>query len=92
MPGEQHRKAVDPNTQARSRWHAVFKGTQEIVVHGHGFIVAFLCQLQLFFEALELIDRIVQLGISIGNFLPVYIEFKTLNQPGFFTVFLGERA
>ena len=89
---KQHGQAINSNPEPGCRRHAVFKGTQEVVIHSHGFIVAFLCQFQLFFKTFILIDRVVQLGIGIGNFLPVHIEFKTLYQPGFIAVFFGERT
>jgi len=89
---KQHGQSVDAYSQSGSRRHAILQRAQEIVVHSHRFVIAFLCQFQLLFKAFKLIERVVQLGIGIGYFLSVDIEFKALYQPGLLAVFLGERA
>lgn len=85
--GHQHTKTVYPDSHARGRRHAKFKGPDEIHINEHGFIITLFLESELFFEAIQLVQRIIQLGIGVGQFFPVDKQLKTFCQVGMFTVF-----
>ena len=64
---------------------------EEVLVNEHRFIVTLVCQTHLFEETFFLVDAVIELGVSICQFLTVHHQFETLGQTSFFAVHLRER-
>ena len=64
--GEEHDHAVDTDAEAAGWWQAVFEGVDVVGVHWMGFVVAFALGFDLFFEALALVDWVVELAECVG--------------------------
>ena len=62
------------------------------MVDHHRLIVALRRQLHLLHKALVLVDRVVELRISVRQLLAVHHQFKTLRQPGLAPVHLRQRT
>ncbi len=80
LSGEQHREPVHPNPHPRCWRHPILQGTQEILVDKHGFIVTLFRQAELFFEPFALVNRVVQLRISVSQLFAVYHQFKAFGK------------
>ncbi len=90
LTGEEHGEAVDADAEAGGGWHAVFEGAEEVVVDEHGFVVASLAEAELLFEALALVEGIVELGVGVGDFFAVDNEFESLGELWVVAVFFTE--
>ena len=90
LAGHQHHEAVHADTHTRRGGHAVFEGADEVVVDEHGFVVTFLREAQLLFEAQALVDGVVQFGVGVAQLLAVDHELEALGQLGVVAVTLGE--
>ena len=88
----QHYQAVDAYTDARGGRHPILQSAQEVLVDEHGFVVALLAEAELILEALLLIDRVVELGICVGQFLTIDHQLETLGQGGIIPVLLRQRT
>src|SRR4051812_44857919 len=92
MASQQHGEAFYAKTNA-CRWrHTVLEGAQEIIIYIHSFFIAAFHQSNLFFKTFALVDGIIQFGVSVGYFLTVYDQLKTLYQSRFAAVLFSERA
>src|SRR5437660_3485958 len=71
---QKHRaEAVDPHAHAAGGWHAVLERHEEI------FVELLLLTTGLVFQAFALLDRIVLLGVSRRDFLPVNAALEDFN-------------
>src|ERR1043165_3940032 len=61
LVGKEHDQPVDADTFARSRWHAVLQGAQEVFIDQMGFFVSRRPLRGLLFEPFPLIQWVVQL-------------------------------
>src|SRR5690606_14143905 len=75
-----HGQPVDTHTQAGSGRHAVLKGAEEVFIQRHGFLIATEPKLELFFKTPSLVDRVVQFGERITDFLAVANRFEALDK------------
>ena len=76
--GQEHTKPVYPDSNSRGRRHTVFQGTHEILIDKHSLIIPSLLECQLIFEPIQLINRVIQLGISVSHLLTIHEQLKTL--------------
>lgn len=49
-----------------------YSSPDKVIVDRHGFVVSFFGEAELFFETQPLVDGVVQLGVGITEFFPVY--------------------
>ena len=54
-------KTVDADADAACRRHTVLKGTEEVLVDNHRLVVALVGKTHLLYEALFLVDWVVEL-------------------------------
>ena len=78
--GKEHNHTVNPNPKATGWWQAVFEGLDEVVIHWMGFVVTLAFCFNLFFEALALVDWVVQFRECIGMLAADDEEFKTVGE------------
>ena len=64
----QHREYPFGHAEPRRRRHAIFQSFQKIFIEEHRFPVPFFAQPHLFFKTIPLVDRIVQLRITVPQF------------------------
>ena len=91
LVGQHHDQSVDADADAAGGRHAVFQGTQKVLVNEHGFIVAAFAELQLVFEPLALVVGIVELAVRIRHFGAVDHQLEPLRVSGVVAVDLGQR-
>jgi len=70
LPEEHHAEAVNTHPHATRWWHPVFQSDEEILVE------LLLLASGLVFKPFSLFERVVLLGVSGRNFLPVDAAFK----------------
>ena len=58
----------------------------------HGFVISFVGEFQLFLKPFELIDRVIQLGVGIGQFLAIHHQFEAFRQFWIFPVTFAQRG
>ena len=75
----EHRQAVDTDTHTRTGRHTVFEGADEVHIDEHSLVVALLREAQLLLEALQLVDRVVQLGVGVAE--PFAVDEELENAP-----------
>ena len=90
LAGHEHDEAVDAYADARCGGHAILECAEEVLVDDHSLVVALVGETHLLFETLLLVDGVVELAISVGEFLAVDHKLETLGQARFGAVFLGE--
>lgn len=78
--GEEHDHAVDADAEAAGWWQAVFEGVDVVGVHWMGFVVAFALGFDLFFEALALVDWVVELAECVGVLTTDDEELETVGE------------
>ncbi len=86
----EHDESVDADADAGGGGHAILECSEEVLVDNHSLVVALVGETHLFFETLLLVDGVVELAISVGEFFAVDHELEALGQAGFGAVFLGE--
>ena len=82
IAGQEHDQTVDADAAAACGRHTVLEGTNEVLVHEFRFVVAGLAQFDLMLEAFDLVERVVQLGIGVGELGAADEELKTLGEVG----------
>ena len=88
---QEHAEPVDADAQAAGRGHRVLQGADEVVVHlGHRVLV--LLAGELLAEQLLLQDRVVQLGVGVGQLHPVDEQLEPLGDRRVRRLPLGQRA
>ena len=92
LAGHEHHEAVDADADTRCGRHTVLQSAEEVLVDNHSFIVALVGEAHLLYEALFLVDWVVELRVGVGKFLAVYHKFETLGKTRLRAVLLGERA
>ena len=80
--GQEHTKPVYPYTHSRGWGHTVLQGTHEVVINKHGLIIPSFLKCQLIFETIQLIDRVIQLRVSVSNLLTIHEQLETFRQSG----------
>ncbi len=88
---QDHEQPVDAHAEPARGRHAVFEGDEKILVHEFGLIVAFGAELQLLFEALTLIDGVVQLGVGVAELEAADEDFETFDEAWVLRLSLGQR-
>ena len=68
----------------------IFQGTQEILVDEHRLVISLLGEAELLLEALPLVDRVIQLGVGVGQLLAVDHQLEALGKLRVFSVTLAE--
>ena len=91
LAGHEHGQTVDTHTETGSWRHAIFKRADEVHVYVHSLVVALALEGRLFFETLQLVYRVVELGVSVGQLLAAHEEFEALGQRRVVAVTLGQR-
>src|SRR5690606_42011251 len=84
-------QAVDTDTLACSRRHAVFQRADEVGIEMHGLVVAGVLLGHLGVEALGLILGIVQLGIGVGNLTAADEQLEAVGDVGVLVVATRQR-
>ena len=90
LSSHEHDEAVDADTDTRSRRHAVLECAQEVLVDDHRFVVTLVGETHLLLETLFLIERVVELRVSVSKFFSVDHEFKALSESWFRTMHFCE--
>ena len=80
-PGEEHRHPVHADTESTGGRHAVLECAEVVLVDGAAFGVAGLLGGLLLLETGALLDRVVQLGVAVGELAAVDEEFEALGVP-----------
>ena len=89
--GEHHHQPVDADPLSGGGGHGVAERTDEIEIHVHRFVVTGgLFGFHLSFEALVLIQRIVELVEAVGEFFAGHEELETFGDLGIFVAAAGE--
>src|SRR3989339_308530 len=88
---EGHDEAVYADAEAAGRRQAVFQGGDIVFVIRLGFIVSLNFVRHLFLESPFLFLGVVQLGIGVGDFPPLYEQFEAFGQLRLVRPRLGER-
>ena len=88
--GQKHNQAVYAQAETSSRRHAVFHRFQIFFVAGRNFLIAFFFGLVLLFESFLLVNRVVELGKGVDQFIPashklepvyqIFVSFFSLSQ------------
>src|SRR6056300_238576 len=91
LVSEHHGETVDTDSQSRGWWHTVFQGANEVHIDEHCLVVSFFRELELVFETLQLVNRIIELRIGVGHFLTVDHQLKTLRELWVVAVLLTQR-
>ena len=89
--GQQHHESVDADTQSTGGRHAVPQCADEIVVH-FGHRVFFRLAGELLRKELFLEVRVVQLGISVGQFHSLDEQFESFGNFRVVLLPLGQRT
>ena len=90
--GEEHDHAVDADAEAAGWWQAVFEGVDVVGVHWMGFVVAFALGFDLLFEALALVDWVVELAECVGVLTTDDEEFEAVGEGWVVGFATGERG
>ena len=69
----------------------VLQRTHEVHIDKHSLVITLLRELQLLLETLILVDRVVQLRVSVAELLAVYEQLETLRKVGVVAVTLAQR-
>ena len=88
----EHGEAVDADADARGGRHAVFERAHKVIVDVHRLVVALGLEGGLLLEALELVDRVVQLGVGVRQLLAGDEELEPLGERVVVAAALGERG
>lgn len=81
-----------PMPEAAGWWQAVFEGVDVVGVHWMGFVVAFALGFDLFFEALALVDWVVELAECVGVLTTDDEEFEAVGEGWVVGFATGERG
>ncbi len=90
--GEKHNEAVNADAAAAGWGHSAFEGIEELLVHGVGFVVAFVSLAELLFEPLPLVEGVVDFAESVANFSTEDVAFEPAGEPGAVRVLFSERG
>src|SRR5215218_10948342 len=89
--GQQHRQAVDADTDTTGGRHAVHQRVDVVLVNGHRFLVTRLPVALLLDEAGKLIEGVVQLGESVCDLTPSDVELEPFYMCRVARLALGQR-
>src|SRR5439155_1297197 len=89
--GEEHHETVDADPFTRRRRHAVLERADVVLVEPVRLGVAAREELPLLAEAGELVDRVVQLAVRVGQLAPPDEELEPVHERGVVTLPFGER-
>src|SRR2546425_297745 len=89
--GEEHHGTVDADPFPRRRRHAVLERADVVLVEPVRLGVAAREELPLLAEAGELVDRVVQLAVRVGQLAPPDEELEPVHERGVVTLPFGER-
>ena len=78
--GQQPGDAIDADAEPAGRWHAVLEGAQVVLVDGAALDVAGVPGRLLLLEALPLLDRIVELGVAVGQLDRIDEQLEALGE------------
>lgn len=87
---EEHDEAVDSDSASAGGWHPAFEGEEELLVHGVGFVVAFVAFAELLFESFPLVDGVVDFAESVADFASEDVPFESAGESEAVGVFFGE--
>src|SRR5207249_8904029 len=91
LVGEQHEQPIDADPLAGRGRHPLLQRTHVVLVEPVRLLVTALQQLRLFAEPRELVDRIVQLAVRVGELAPADEELETVDERGIVSLALGQR-
>src|SRR5678816_1282443 len=78
LVGEQHDNAVDADTEARGRRHAVFERANIVRVEEHRLLVSGVLARRLLPKPRRLVVRIVELGETVGQLATAHEELEAV--------------
>src|SRR5688572_28920898 len=84
--GNQHHQPIDTDPQATTGREAVFERTHVVLIYTVRLFIACGRELGLRLEALELVDRVVELAECVAELAPEHDRFEPLDQIGILTV------
>lgn len=73
----EHGKSINTDTPASSWWETVLEGVDKVSIDGLSFIVTHILGLGLVLESFQLYLGVVQLGVSVDDFVEVAEKFES---------------
>jgi hypothetical protein len=90
LVGQQHDQAIDADPLARRGRHAVLQRPHVVLVEPVGLVVTARLHLRLLLEAGQLVDRIVELAVGVGQLAPADVELEAIHQACVVPLALGQ--
>lgn len=88
--GEEHGHAVDTHTPSTGRRQTILERCAEVLINKLSLVIALVLLARLLLETKTLVKGIVQLSVSVGNFLLADESLEALAETGDAAVVLGE--